>query len=136
MHKSTFTKVLSLFALAGAATYGTYKLNQYFVNKHFENKTDEEINEMIESAFEKIKAYVDIAKDGSELLKKAFDNLKYGYFRVSLDNIDFDALQKLLSLVDNVNKVANNATQIKEPIEIIDTSIKLKMIEVQGGDVE
>ena len=118
---------LGALLLAGAATYGLYKAGRYIENKYFKGKTEKEINDIINGAFEKINAYAELAKDGGEILRNAVYNLRYGYVNLSADNIDSEAIQKLLSIAQNIETITKDDSRFAEPMEIIDESLTLML---------
>lgn len=116
---------LGRLLLLGAAIFGAYKLGKHIEDNCFKGKTEQEVSEMIYNAFAQIDAYSRLVKDGGELLQNAVYNLRSGYNSLNSTQIDPEAIKKLYSVIDSIEKISKGANEIKQPLEIIDQSLHL-----------
>lgn len=111
---------VGLLCLSGVA-YASCHIYQ----KHFKDKSSEEIEIMIDDAFKKIGAIIGVIHDSSHILQGTFQNLQSGYVSLRANNITSEKVQHIASLLHNVSTLLEGKPKAKEPMEIIDESIQM-----------
>lgn len=111
---------LKLALCAGLAYAG-----HHIYQKHFKGKSPDEVKVMIDDAFTKIYAIINIIHEGTGIAQEVFQSLQSGYISLSTSNVTPEKVQRVESILHNLNILLEDKPEAKEPIEIICESIHI-----------